>query len=413
MDSNASEDSLQVPRPQPLRLRSGGKGNTKPLEKSGPAQTLAKLSGDTDIEKLSQKLLPADGGPGAWKFLFAASMIEAFMLGLPLNYGVFQNYYFEHEPFRGDKNLATVGTLGTCFVLLGAPIATPIIERYPRWHREFIWLGWVVAMAGLASASFAQGTTTLIATQGFTYGVGVLIMYYPIIHMLNEWFVLRRGLALGIFSAATGISGLGMPFALEALLIRYGWRITLRITAIFLIFSCGPLIPLFKNRLPKNHRAKGAHTDYSFLKMSQFYLFSFATLLQGLGMYFPMIYLPSYASSLRLDPVVGAALLAVPSLSQIIGQVGFGFVSDLRIKNLFMDRRMPVHILAFISTFTAGICVFTLWGLARSLPTLVMFSFMFGIFGGGYVVLWARMVSRKPQAQEKGRKVVSCKNRDV
>lgn len=248
-------------------------------------------------------------------------------------------------------------------------------------------------MAGLASASFAQGTTTLIATQGFIYGVGVLIMYYPIIRMLNEWFILRRGLALGIFSAASGISGLGMPFALEALLIRYGWRITLRITAIFLIFSCGPLIPLFRNRLPMNHQAKGARTDYSFLKKSQFYLFSFATLLQGLGMYFPMIYLPSYASSLRLDPIVGAALLAVPSLSQIIGQVGFGFVSDLRVKNLFMDRRMPVHILAFISTFTAGICVFTLWGLARSLPTLVMFSFMFGIFGGGYVVLWARMVS--------------------
>lgn len=81
MDSSASEDSLQVTRPKPLRLRSGGKGCIKTLEKPGLAQSLAKLSDDTDIEKLSQKLLPADGGPGAWKFLFAASMVEAFILG--------------------------------------------------------------------------------------------------------------------------------------------------------------------------------------------------------------------------------------------------------------------------------------------------------------------------------------------
>lgn len=81
MDSNASEDSLRVTRPEPLRLRSGGKGCIKTLGKPGLAQPLAKISRDTDIEKLTQKLLPADGGPGAWKFLFAASMIEAFILG--------------------------------------------------------------------------------------------------------------------------------------------------------------------------------------------------------------------------------------------------------------------------------------------------------------------------------------------
>ena len=199
---------------------------------------------------------------------------------------------------------------------------------------------------------------------------------------------------MGIFCSATGVSGLGMPFVLEALLSRYGWQTTLRVTALFLICACGPLMPFFKNRHPVDHHAEIAHTDWAFFKMPAFYALSFATLFQGLGMYFPLLFLPTYANSLGLSPTMGASLLAVPSLSQIIGQVGFGYLSDFHVKWLFIDRRMSVHLLVFISSFMSSICIFALWGLAQSLTMLVAFAFMFGIFGGGYVALWARMVSQ-------------------
>ncbi|KAL8843986.1 MAG: hypothetical protein Q9176_001681 [Flavoplaca citrina] len=94
--------------------------------------------------------------------------------------------------------------------------------------------------------------------------------------MLNEWFINRRGLALGILCAATGVSGLFYPFVLETLLSRH----------------------------PNSYHDATPKIDYSFFKMPLFYIFSLAALLEGLGHYFPKTYLPSYATSFGLsDPI--------------------------------------------------------------------------------------------------------------
>jgi MFS family permease len=58
--------------------------------------------------------------------------------------------------------------------------------------------GWLICVAALLSSSFATRLWHLIITQGFLYGIGIVIIYYPILSMLNEWFIKRRGLAYGI-----------------------------------------------------------------------------------------------------------------------------------------------------------------------------------------------------------------------
>ncbi|KAL8728858.1 MAG: hypothetical protein Q9166_005098 [cf. Caloplaca sp. 2 TL-2023] len=399
---------LQV-RPEPRWFRSWDKRHgiiAAPPSPVSPGATSLK-SLDQDVEKLDEKLPPVDGGVAAWRFLFAAFMIEAFIfgrrdyeisetikaddIGFPLNYGVFQDYYFTHPPFEGNPNLSTVGTFGTAFYFLGAPIATYLVHRYHRWQRQVIWTGCTISIIGLVAASFAPDFGTLVATQGVIFGMGVLIMYYPIFSMLNEWFVDRRGLALGIFCAATGVSGLFYPFVLEVLLNRYGPALTLRVSAITLTLLCGPVLPLLKGRYPTSHLEALPENDYSFFKMPLFYIFSLVALFQGLGFYFPLIYLPSYATSLGMSDHIGALLLVVCGFAQMLGQITFGYFSDLRIKRFWSDKRMPVEILAFVSPLVSGIAILGLWGIASSIPMLVLFALVYGVFAGGFVVLWARM----------------------
>jgi hypothetical protein len=43
-----------------------------------------------------------------------------------------------------------------------------------------------------------------------------------------------------------------MPFVLQALLSRYGYRTTLRAVAVALTLLTGPLIPLLKGRVPSS-----------------------------------------------------------------------------------------------------------------------------------------------------------------
>ncbi|KAL9040853.1 MAG: hypothetical protein Q9214_004320 [Letrouitia sp. 1 TL-2023] len=48
----------------------------------------------------------------AWLFLCAAFTVEAFVWGLPLSYGVFQQYYGSHDIFNANrKSIAIVGSL--------------------------------------------------------------------------------------------------------------------------------------------------------------------------------------------------------------------------------------------------------------------------------------------------------------
>jgi MFS family permease len=85
-------------------------------------------------------------------------------------------------------------------------------------------------------------------------------------------------------------------------------------------------------------------------------------------------------------------LLALLSISQVLGQLSFGYLSD---------HRLNLNILIIISTLVSAIASLTLWGLARSLAILIVFSFVYGFFGAGYVAMWARMgsaVSNEPTA---------------
>src|SRR5699024_8684538 len=92
--------------------------------------------------------------------------------------------------------------------------------------------GWALCAASLLIASAVNSVAGLVATQGVLYGLGFLILYFPVLGMLNEWFVHRRGLAYGVLYAGGGVAGAGLPFLLEWLLSGYGHRVTLRVMAI-------------------------------------------------------------------------------------------------------------------------------------------------------------------------------------
>ncbi|KAL9024694.1 MAG: hypothetical protein Q9196_006323 [Gyalolechia fulgens] len=382
---------LQV-RPAPLGLRSGNKGEGT-IVAPPPSREPSLRGSDQSPEKIDIDLPPADRGSGAWKFLFAASIIEGFMFGFPMNYGVFQSYYSTHPPYVGNTNLSSIGTFGTCFYFLGAPIATYLVRRYQKWQRETIWIGFTITVMGLGASGWAKDFGQLVATQGVIYGIGILIMYYPIFTLLNEWFIERRGLALGVVCASTGITGLFFPFMLEILLSKYGPAWTLRISALALLLVCGPCLPLLRSRYPTYDHAKALETNHSFLKMPLFYFFALATLLQGLGFFFPPIYLPSYATSVGLRTTIGALLLVIYSIAQILGQMTIGYISDLRIQRLGLNGRVPVEILVFILPLISGLSILLLWGLAQSLTMLVVFSMFYGASAAGFAVLWARMAT--------------------
>jgi MFS family permease len=216
------------------------------------------------------------------------------------------------------------------------------------------------------------------------YGTGFLIFYYNIISFINEFWIQRRGMAYGLVCAASGVSGVIMPFAIEALLARYGYKTTLRIITVGLFVLTGPLIPFLKGRLPPSEHAVRGQTNWQALQKPLFWVYCTSNVVQGLGYFFPSLYLPSYATAIGLSATQGALILALLSVSQVLGQFSFGYLSD---------KHVPLDLLVLISTLVSGLATLALWGLAKSIAALVVFALVYGFFGAGYVAMWARMGS--------------------
>ncbi|EME41766.1 hypothetical protein DOTSEDRAFT_73984 [Dothistroma septosporum NZE10] len=315
------------------------------------------------------------------------------MPGFPLSFGVFQEYYARLPQFKDSPFISVVGTVASGISYIAAPIAIPATKKYAKYRRYMIWVGWTICIVSLLAGSFAQSLSTLILTQGVLYGNGFVIFYYPILSMVNEFWIDRRGFAYGILCSASGVSGTAMPFVLSSLLNKYGYAATLRAVAIGLLVLTGPLIPLLKGRLPVSSAVGvSERTDWTFLKGSLFWVYSVSNIAMGLGYFFPALYLPSYAGSNLINATKGAALLSCMSVAQVFGQISFGYLSD---------RKLPISLLAALTTFAASAAVFTSWGLAHTFEVLVVFALIYGFFAAGYTAMWGRMgtaVSRDPAA---------------
>ena len=224
------------------------------------------------------------------------------------------------------------------------------------------------------------------------YGIGFVVFYYPILSMVNEFWIARRGMAYGLLCSASGVSGAAMPFCIEVLLQRYGYPTTLRAIAIGLFVLTGPLIPFLKGRTRMTEVGASGRTDWSFLRTGLFWTYSASNFAMGLGYFFPSLYLPSYASANGYDSTRGALLLAIMSISQVLGQLTYGYLSD---------RKMPIDVLTLSSTLVAGTAVYAGWGLAHTFELLAVFAIVYGFFGAGYTATWARIgtaITAEPSA---------------
>ncbi|GAB7336425.1 hypothetical protein MBLNU13_g09723t3 [Cladosporium sp. NU13] len=344
-------------------------------------------------ESTTATSLPAaDGGLAAWRLLIATFVFEALLWGFPLCFGVFQAHYSTLPQFKDSPYIAVVGTIASGMSYLAAPIVIPFTKRYSRYRYLMIWIGWPICLLGLIAGSFARSLGTLIFTQGVMYGTGFILFYYPILSMVNEYWIARRGFAYGLLCSASGVSGAAMPFAVDKLLQEYGYPTTLRAVAIGLFVITGPLIPLLKPRLPETGASARARTDWSFLRSSLFWTYSLSNFAMGMGYFFPSLYMPSYALASGMSSTQGALLLALMAVSQVMGQASFGYLSD---------RRASINVLAGCSSVVAAVAVYAGWGLARSFGVLVAFALVYGFFGAGYTALWGRMgtsISNDPTA---------------
>ncbi|EEP80141.1 predicted protein [Uncinocarpus reesii 1704] len=281
-------------------------------------------------------LPPVDRGVHAWAFLVGCFFIEALIWGLPFSYGLFQDFYTTHEPFKSDPSgIAAIGT-----------------------------------------------TALLVFTQGALYAVGGTLAYGPAIVFVDEWFVRRKGLAFGVMWAGTGFAGITVPFLMSWMLERFNLKVTLLAWAVIVAIVSVPLLVVVRPRIPISQSHRPRRLTFGFLYEKSVWFIQLGNILEGLGYFMPNIYLPSYARTLGVRNEAITATIALLNGAAVFGCIFVGFLID----------RFHVTTVILISTIGATFSIFILWGLSSSIALLCIFSITYGFFAGGYSSTYAGII---------------------
>ena len=265
---------------------------------------------------------------------------------------------------------------------MGGLALFPAYKIWPRLAETLKWAGMPVMAAALIGASFATKVDHLIATQGVIYAIGGSIVYYPTLIWLDDWFIRKKGFAYGVMWAGTGAAGLVIPFIMNALLARYGFRTTLRVWAVTILLISCPLLYFLRPRVPVSRISATPRHGLGFLQTSTFWVLITGFVISSLGYFIPSIYLPTFARSLGLSPSIGTLMVALTNASTVFSTIIMGWLID----------RFHVTTIIVLCSICSSVSVFVFWGLSTALPLLTIFSIMYGFFAGGLISTIAGMI---------------------
>ena len=136
---------------------------------------------------------------------------------------------------------------------------------------------------------------------------------------MDEWFVERKGMALGIMWSGKSGVGVAMPFVFRGLLDRFGLRATLvgwAVTSAILIL---PTLFFLRRRVPWDAAPRVQPLKFGFLRHWPFWMMQVGIVIQAVGYLMPQTYLASYASAIGLPSITGPTLLALFSCTGVPG----------------------------------------------------------------------------------------------
>jgi MFS family permease len=130
------------------------------------------------------------------------------------------------------------------FGFLVSAVLSPIVGWIMdiRGPRIVILTGALLLAAGLLLAAAIEQPWHLYATLGVLVGGGANMMSFTVhSQFLPNWFVRRRGLAIGIAFSGVGLGAIVLLPLLQSTIVAEGWRASCRAMALLVMFVAVPL----------------------------------------------------------------------------------------------------------------------------------------------------------------------------
>lgn len=249
-----------------------------------------------------------------------------------------------YTPMANDLDvlLGSVSLHGTflSFSLAFASLTIPkVFEKLGL--KKMLVMGMILSVFGTLLMSFAFNVfITYLA--GIIRGAGIAyISYVPMSMILNQWFEEKNGLAIGLASGFSGVTGAIAAPLFTLLIESNGWRFAFMINSLVILLSVLPILlfpfeinPADEGRKPYGskdsedkkviHRSEIKEvlpTNFIFIALM---VIAFTnTLLVMMNAHFP-----GYGNSLGFSPKVGSFMLSAVMIGNLVWKGIFGALSD-------------------------------------------------------------------------------------
>jgi predicted MFS family arabinose efflux permease len=180
---------------------------------------------------------------------------------------------------------------------------------------------------------------------------------------------------------------------LQNLFERVGFAWGTRISGLLCGTLCGISVLIVTSR--PTGQSSAPLTGFKFLRDSRFMLLAAGGSLVALGCFIPYFYVVDYAQSLNISSRMAFIVLALMNAGGIFGRI---------IPAILSDHIGRFNLLAPTS-FIAGLLILVSWMFVNNLPTLIVFSILYGFFSGAFISVVTPCVAQISDIREIGSRI--------
>jgi len=365
-------------------------------------------------EKRTKTNRPPDGGWG-WVVVFASFMCNFIVDGIATSFGVIL------APIIGsfDSNRSTVSWIGSLLIgvyNLSGPIVSLLVKRFG--HRAVSITGAIVSCIALLLSTLSTNIFVLMIVYGVIGGFGFGMIYLPAVVIVGDYFDSKRSLATGIAVCGSGIGSFVLPPLANHILSYFGSWTSVILTFAVMSLSCtvfGCLMkpldlavdkeeeeedpsPIIKNDKKKSESFKDEKEtflvsnnpvddnvknsksmfNWKLLTNPIMILICLCYGMGNLGMFVPYFFLPNMANLRGITKENSDILLSVIGISNTIGRVIVGYISDFKWVNAVVVTNLSL-VFCGISVMVMPEC--------GSFEQYVALAVAFGFFVSAFVSL--------------------------
>ncbi|OQD73365.1 hypothetical protein PENDEC_c015G00885 [Penicillium decumbens] len=255
----------------------------------------------------------------------------------------------------------------------------------------------LLCVFALCMTSLADQYYQIFLAQGLAFGLGAGGVFTTAMVCVGQWFIRRRGLALGIAVCGSSTGGIIFPIFLNKVVGEVGFYGVVRYTALLVGILLAASCFMVTSRLPrKQWDGKAKWFDLTLFKEKQFALYSLGAFFVMWGLWGPFDYLPSMAQEeANFSPELALYLISILNATSIPGRIIPPHLGD----------RIGHFNVVTTCAFATGISMLCLWLPFHFHPShagLIVFALVYGFVTGAFVSLLMPCVAKSGKLETLG-----------